>query len=92
MKVWKVTDCDWYAAESYEEAAQCAMSDGMDEDYIFKYGDTLKPLPLTEEELRQMKIRDPDDGPSAQTISGWEYLQQLGKTGRKAMFFASTEY
>jgi hypothetical protein len=92
LQVWKVTDCDWYAAASFDEAVKCAIGDGISREYIFKYDGPLQPLSLTEEELRGMPIYDADDGPGGENINGWDYLQQLQATGRDAIFFASTEW
>lgn len=92
LKVWKVSDCDWYAAETYEEAANCAIDDGLDREVVFQHGKTLRPLPLAEDELRAMTIADPDVVGDGEPISGWDHLMFLRSTGRSAVFFAATEY
>lgn len=88
MNVYKITDCDWYAGETFEEAVKCAKDEGgVDEETLYSTA-----APMTEGELRKIILRDPDDGPNGESISGWDYLQQLASTGRNAIFFMSTEW
>ncbi len=93
LKVWKINDYDWYAAISFDEAVEYAIANGADKESIFTYGPALGgPLPMSEEELRQMTIGDADDGPNGPHITGWELLQQIAATDQAAAFFASTEW
>jgi hypothetical protein len=94
MQVWKVNDCDYYAADSFEDAIKCAKEEAFaPENVHFSIGTALKPLPLSEDELRQMQVADADDGVDGPTISGFDHLQRIIASGRtEPVWFACMDW
>lgn len=83
MTVYRVNDCEWYMANTLEEAIALAVADsGLPRDEA-----TDKPRELSQEELDRLKFINPDG-------SRWSFARELqGRTeaGFKPGFFATTE-
>lgn len=88
MKIFKVNDCDWFAAETLEEALECARREcGYDDD---SFED---PYELDDEELDRLQYQFTDDyDKPLQTMSFRAALAKRIADGEKFPYmFASTE-
>lgn len=86
LKVFKVDEANWYAANTPDEAQAAYREDiGPEVDeYMADFGE---PEQMSEEDLDKLKIADIDEpGHPSQTFR--EALVKLGKPG----FIATTEY
>lgn len=88
MKIYKLNEYEWWAADSLEEAKQaCLKQTGMDESEAIE-----DPYELSEEEMDNLFFID-DEGPERRTITFQQALDELMSRGQKfPCIFASTIY
>ncbi|HYF35129.1 MAG TPA: hypothetical protein VD994_07575 [Prosthecobacter sp.] len=84
MKVFKINDCDWYMANTLDEAVALAIAEtGLPRDEAVD-----DPRELSEEAMNRLQFVNPDG-------SKWSFaveLQNRIQAGMKPGFFATTEY
>lgn len=84
MKVFSINDCDWYMANTLEEAILIAMADtGLPRDEA-----TDDPCELTEAQMNKLMFTD--DNGVKRTFAA--ELQRRIDAGKKCGMFASTEF
>ena len=94
VKIWKMNDCDWVAAETLGQAKQCLAdtvgSGTVNKEFEDEFLD--EPEALSPFEMKTLKFRD-EDAPKEKEISFKERLQFMIASGEKfPTFFASTEF
>lgn len=82
MKIFKMNDCDWWMAETIEQAVADYKAFGS----ILDIGDVRE---LTDEELDRMRYVDCETG-SKMTFR--QHMNELVGAGKASEFFATTEY
>lgn len=83
MKVYRINDCEWYTANSLEEAITLAMEEtGMPRDEV-----TDRPREVTDEEMNRLKFVNRD---GSKWTFAFELQNRIG-AGMKPGFFATTE-
>lgn len=90
MKIFKVNDCDWIAAETPEQALECLRQHVGDEDVDAWLEDFGQPVELTAEDLDAHTFHDGDDG-DERTFRE-ELQRRIDEGDAFPQFFASTEY
>lgn len=90
MKVFQLNDCDWYAAETLEEAIDCAVElTGVSREEIVE--PSYSPYELTEEQMNNHTMIDEDTKEPVGSFT--EVLAQRIKEGQMfPQLFASTEF
>lgn len=95
MKVFAVNECDWWAAETAEEAFKAAMEEmGCETSEEFRVDGNAfdTPIEIEDADMLTMHIRT-DDGHEGELISFRDQLNNLIACGaRFPLLFASTEY
>jgi len=86
MKVFQMNECDWYMAESAEEARI-----GYDRDYDPGDDSENQPRELEEYEMQSLMFTD-EDGADLPRSFAEELKIRLSKENVKHGIFASTEY
>lgn len=89
MKIFKLNDCDWFAAGTLEEAILCAKTEcGYDDDSIED------PHELTDEEMDRLQYRFTDDydRPLASMSFRAALAKRIADGERFPYMFASTEH
>jgi len=87
MKVYKVSDCDWFAADSPQQARDAYIKYVGDDDNAFDLCDVKEVSPESMERLRV----DSEDIPAG-TFTFKHFLELMSKNTTEPFFFASTEY
>lgn len=93
MKIYKMNDCDWIAAENLDEAKLClaVLIDRGVVDAKFEEEYLDDPYEISEEQWDKLKFVDEDDPKDVRSFR--EELQRMMDKGTKfPAFFASTEY
>lgn len=89
IKIFKLNDCDWFAARTMEEAIACARAE-------FDYGDDSieDPHELTDEELdtHLFQFRNDYDRPLESMSFRAALAKRIADGERFPYLFASTEY
>ena len=91
MKIWKMNECDWVAAETLKDAKKaladtfgCTIKETEDEPYFEE------PHEIAEEEYDKLKIMNEE---RKEVCTFREELERLQKDGENfPRMFASTEY
>jgi hypothetical protein len=96
MKIWKLNDCEWYAAETLDDAKRALLetigppAEGQTEAEFFE--EFLEnPCEVGDEHLDKLKFVDEDK--PGEEITFRQELQRMISDGKEfPRFFASTEY
>lgn len=90
MKIFSIDDCEWFAAETLEDAIQCACTD-----YDYNEDNALSdPRELTDEEMEtfQFTFTDKDDQPTEVMSFRAALAKRIADGESFPCLFASTEY
>ncbi len=89
IKIYKLNDCDWFAAETLEEAIQCARGE-------FGYTDDSfdEAYELDDDELDRLQYRftDDDDKPIGTMSFRAALAKRIAEGEQFPFIFASTEH
>lgn len=88
MKIYRVSETEWYKANSLEEAIACAMVDtGLSQEELTE---GMTPAELTEAEMDTLRYTDPDANPPIDRTFREELAAEEAE--RKPTIFASKEW
>lgn len=87
FKVYKLNDCDWYMAETLEQAIEAALNDvcDHDDDYVDD------PHELSPEAMESHTFNDWETGELVERTFAEELARRVA-SGPKAEMFATTEF
>lgn len=89
IKVFKVSDCDWFAAKTAKEARQCAIEWTENDEWEWDEDEIEE---LTDEQMNRFTYREEDEPEATRRTFREELDRMIARGDKFPCMFASTDY